>query len=84
MRRNMLDNAWNDLMNKVKYKAETIGKNFEQIDPAYTSKTCNKCGYIKKDLKLSDRNWICPECNTNHDRDLNAANNIRDKFFNKK
>ena len=40
------------------------------------SKLCNKCGYKNINLKLSDREWICSECNTVHDRDLNASINI--------
>jgi putative transposase len=38
---------------------------------------CNKCGWIKKDLKLSDREWKCESCQADHDRDLNAAMNIK-------
>ena len=41
-----------------------------------SSKTCSKCGYIHKDLKLQDRQWQCPNCGSYHDRDLNAAVNI--------
>ena len=41
-----------------------------------SSKTCSKCGYIHKDLKLKDRQWKCPNFDTNHDRDYNAALNI--------
>ena len=47
------------------------------IDRFYpSSKTCSECGYKKRDLKLRDRFWICPECGAEHDRDLNAARNI--------
>ena len=41
-----------------------------------SSKTCSKCGYIHKDLKLKERHWQCPNCSTSHDRDYNAALNI--------
>ena len=44
-----------------------------------SSKTCGKCGYVYKGLKLSDRSWICPECGTRHNRDFNAACNIKVK-----
>jgi hypothetical protein len=42
-----------------------------------TSKTCHNCQYYYKDLKLKDRSWTCPDCNVKHDRDENAAINIR-------
>ena len=43
-----------------------------------SSKTCHVCGYTKKDLTLKDREWICPNCNIHHDRDINASINLRD------
>ena len=41
-----------------------------------SSKTCSKCGYIHKELKLKERQWQCPNCGSYHDRDYNAALNI--------
>ena len=58
-------------------KALVNNKQVVLIDRFYpSSKICSCCGYKKKDLKLSDRFWVCPECNTKHDRDINAARNI--------
>lgn len=64
----------------LEYKASWYGRVVVKVDRFYpSSKTCNHCGYIKKDLKLSDRRWICPICGEIIDRDYNAACNIRDK-----
>ena len=58
-------------------KALVNGKQVVFIDRFYpSSKTCSVCGYKKRDLKLSDREWVCPKCGTKHDRDINAAMNI--------
>ena len=58
-------------------KAELNGKQVVFVDRFYpSSKTCHKCGYIKRDLTLSDREWVCPICGERHDRDVNAAMNI--------
>lgn len=43
-----------------------------------SSKLCHNCGHIKKDLKLSDRTYICSECGYTEDRDINASLNLRD------
>ena len=70
--------AWNEFVRQLKYKSEWYGKNVVLIgryEPS--SKSCSKCGYINKDLKLSDREWICPQCGEHHDRDINAAINIK-------
>lgn len=64
----------------LEYKASWYGRVIVEVDRFYpSSKTCNHCGYIKRDLKLSDRQWICPDCGAVIDRDFNAACNIRDK-----
>ena len=58
-------------------KALVNDKKVISIDRFYpSSKTCSVCGYKKQDLKLSDRYWVCPQCGTKHDRDINAAVNI--------
>ena len=64
----------------LEYKASWYCRVVIKVDRFYpSSKTCHKCGYIKQDLKLSDRRWVCPECGELIDRDYNAACNIRDK-----
>ena len=58
-------------------KALVNGKQVVFVDRFYpSSKTCSVCGYKKRDLRLSDREWVCPICGTKHDRDINAAMNI--------
>lgn len=58
-------------------KALVNDKQVVFIDRFYpSSKTCSVCGYKKRDLRLSDREWACPKCGTKHDRDINAAANI--------
>ena len=46
-----------------------------------SSKLCNSCGYKNGELRLSDMEWVCPECGERHDRDVNAARNLRDEFL---
>jgi len=58
-------------------KARNNYKKVVLVDRFYpSSKTCSNCGYKKRDLKLSDRFWICPKCGIYLDRDINAAVNI--------
>ena len=58
-------------------KALVNDKQIVFVDRFYpSSKTCSVCGYKKRDLRLSDREWVCPICGTKHDRDINAAMNI--------
>ena len=64
---------------QLEYKTKWNNIQLRVIDKWYpSSKTCHECGYIKKDLTLSDREWMCPECGSIIDRDYNASLNIRD------
>ena len=55
----------------------TVRNTNDEIDRFYpSSKTCSMCGYKKTDLTVKDRYWICPNCGTYLDRDINAARNI--------
>ena len=64
-------------------KAELNVKQVVFVDRFYpSSKTCHKCGYVKRDLILSDREWVCPICGEHHDRDVNAAMNILSEGIN--
>lgn len=62
---------------QIEYKAELYGIGVVIADRFYpSSKTCHKCGHIKKDLKLSDRTYKCSECGNIVDRDINASINL--------
>lgn len=64
---------------QLEYKCRWYGRQLIIIDRFYpSSKTCHNCGYIYKDLKLSEREWICPHCGKEIDRDYNASLNILD------
>ena len=75
------DNGWGMFVTFLKYKLEEQGKKLVKVDKFFaSSQTCSICGYVNKETKnLSIRAWDCPECGTHHDRDLNAAINIRNE-----
>jgi len=70
--------SWATFVTMCKYKAEWYGKNFLQIPTFQAStKICSKCGATNHNLTLADREWTCANCLTLHDRDINAAVNIK-------
>lgn len=72
------DNGFGMFRTMLEYKLTSQGKTFAKIDKWYpSSKTCSVCGFIKDDLTLADRVWTCSACGTTHNRDHNAAINIR-------
>ena len=76
--KHIVDANWSEIVRQLKYKADCYGREIIEIDCFFpSSKRCSSCGYSKQDLKLDIRNWQCPECNANQDRDINASINIR-------
>jgi putative transposase len=73
------DSSWGKFFELLKYKAEEAGTREVIRIPRFepTSKTCSNCGVINKDLTLNDRQWVCESCGVLHDRDFNAAKNIK-------
>ncbi len=72
------DCSWGKFVNFLDYKLVGEGKLLVEIDRFFpSSKTCSKCHYQIDKLSLDVRNWVCPNCETHHDRDENAAKNIR-------
>lgn len=80
MNRSILRNGWSNLVDKLSYKAQWYGRTLVQVDRFYpSSRLCHDCGHKYAGLRLSEREWVCERCGILHDRDVNAALNIRDE-----
>lgn len=76
--KSLLDASLGELRRQCRYKAQWRGKVCLEINPRYPStQVCSACLTQHRGLTLGDRVWTCPACHATHDRDLNAANNIR-------
>ena len=76
--KSVYDNSWGMFTTFLNYKIKEAGKYLVKIDKWFpSSKTCSSCGHVKETLELSERLWTCVECGVIHDRDHNAALNIR-------
>lgn len=72
------DSGWRSFRTMLEYKAERAGRQVVAINRWFpSSKTCSSCGHLLAQLSLSTRTWTCPGCSTLHDRDVNAAKNIK-------
>ncbi len=72
------DVGWGELVRQLQYKAAWYGRSVVAIDQWYpSSKRCSVCGHILDSLELDVRQWTCPDCGTVHDRDVNAALNVK-------
>lgn len=76
--KSVMDLGYSEFVRQLSYKSLWNNKIFIQADKWFaSSKTCSICGYKNKDLQLSDRSWVCPNCGTDHDRDQNAGINLK-------
>jgi putative transposase len=74
------DASFFEVKRQVLYKAEQYGGYVQLVDRWYaSSKTCHHCRWIKEDLTLADRMWVCEQCQAVNERDFNAALNVRDE-----
>lgn len=76
--RAVLDMSFFEFRRQLEYKSKMKGGHVIVADRFYpSSKTCSCCGYKNDALTLSVREWTCPDCGVNHDRDINAATNLK-------
>ena len=72
------DASWHELVRQLKYEGEWAGRTVVVIDRFHpSSKRCSGCGHVVAKLPLDVRRRSCPECGADHDRDINAAKNVR-------
>ncbi len=76
--KHIADANWGEFVRQLEYKSDWSGRTPVKIDRFFpSSKRCSNCGFVHERLPLSIRHWRCPECNVLHDRDINAAINIK-------
>jgi hypothetical protein len=76
--KSIADVGWGELLRQLEYKATWYRRTLIRIDRFFpSSKRCSVCGHVLDSLDLDVRQWTCPECGTIHDRDTNAAVNIK-------
>lgn len=81
--RKTLSNGWYNFTEMLTYKAQRKGGTVIKVPKDYpSSQMCSICGNVNQEITdLHIRKWVCPVCNKSHDRDINAAINIRNKGF---
>lgn len=76
--RAIADAGGGGFVRQPEYKSEWPGRQVVAIDPFFpSSKRCRGCGYTMPEMALNVRSWRCPECGADHDRNVNAAKNIK-------
>ena len=74
--RAIANQSWRELRRQLEYKCAWYGKQLVTVSPRKTSQICSNCGYDDGKHTLDVREWTCPQCGMDHDRDINAAKNI--------
>ena len=75
--KSIADASWSEFLRQLEYKAKWYGRELVGIDKWYpSSKRCSDCGHTVPKMPLNVRQWTCPECGSEHDRDVNAARNV--------
>jgi putative transposase len=81
--RSIQEQSFGAFLRQMEWKCKQLGIEFIQVPWNYpSSKRCNSCGHIYKDLKLNQRAYTCESCGSEIDRDLNASYNLRDYYYN--
>ena len=76
--RSISDVGWGAFRQMLEYKAQWYGRELIVIDRFHpSSRLCSACGHLIDALPLSVRTWTCPGCGVVHDRDVNAAKNVK-------
>jgi len=76
--KHIADAAFGEIFRELEYKAKWYGRTYLPLDRFFpSSKLCSSCGHLLEELPLSVREWDCPACGARHDRDINAAINIK-------
>jgi len=76
LRKSISEVSWGLLIQKMIYKTERYSKVLVQINSAYTSQRCNKCGYISRKNRTSQSVFHCKKCGYKENADINVAKNI--------
>ncbi|WP_442819097.1 RNA-guided endonuclease InsQ/TnpB family protein [Streptomyces sp. NBC_01235] len=76
----ILDASWGELLRQLRYKCEWYGRELVVVDRFFPStRRCSACQAVGQRLDVSVRRWTCSGCGAVHDRDVNAAVNLRDE-----